>query len=142
MFQVAIVDIDTGVVVTTANTGQQASRLAGQQVEGEGEIEIRFAHLPLPVQVRNQARMHRMNDNPPYRDTAHAMTHWLETCTAVGVRLEVDDRLGVVAPLGLDDLLGLVFQPSDAGRRHYAAYRHRIDSKPWRAQWPGATFIA
>lgn len=43
VFQVAIVDIDTGVVVTTANS---ANRPAGI-VEGPGEIEIRFAHLPL-----------------------------------------------------------------------------------------------
>jgi ABC-type polysaccharide/polyol phosphate transport system ATPase subunit len=43
VFQVAIVDIDTGVVVTTAST---ASRPTGM-VDGPGEIEIRFAHLPL-----------------------------------------------------------------------------------------------
>lgn len=46
VFQVAIVDIDTGVVVTTATTGQRANGLTGI-VEGPGEIEIRFAHLPL-----------------------------------------------------------------------------------------------
>jgi ABC-type polysaccharide/polyol phosphate transport system ATPase subunit len=49
VFQVAIVDIDTGVVVTTANSrpiGQQAKRPIGM-VEGSGEIEITFAHLPL-----------------------------------------------------------------------------------------------
>lgn len=51
VFQVAIVDIDTGVVVTTASTanrpiGEQANRRIGV-VEGPGEIEIRFAHLPL-----------------------------------------------------------------------------------------------
>ena len=50
VFQVAIVDIDTGVVVTTASTGgpigEKANRPIGI-VEGAGEIEIRFAHLPL-----------------------------------------------------------------------------------------------
>ncbi len=51
VFQVAIVDIDTGVVVTTASsanrpTGQPAGGPAGI-VEGPGEIEIRFPHLPL-----------------------------------------------------------------------------------------------
>jgi ABC-type polysaccharide/polyol phosphate transport system ATPase subunit len=51
VFQVAIVDIDTGVVVTTATTanrpsGRRDDGLAGI-VEGPGEIEIRFAHLPL-----------------------------------------------------------------------------------------------
>jgi ABC-2 type transport system ATP-binding protein len=51
VFQVAIVDIDTGVVVTTASTanrpsGQQAIRPSGL-IEGPGEIEIRFPNLPL-----------------------------------------------------------------------------------------------
>ena len=44
VFQVAIVDIDTGVVVTTAST---AGRNAATTVQGPGEIEIRFAQLPL-----------------------------------------------------------------------------------------------
>ena len=44
VFQVAIVDIDTGVVVTTAST---AGRDHTATVQGPGEIEIRFAHLPL-----------------------------------------------------------------------------------------------
>ena len=30
-------------------------------------------------QVRNQARMHLRNGDAPYRDSAHAMTFWLET---------------------------------------------------------------
>ena len=55
VFQVAIVDIDTGVVVTTASTvrpsGHQAIGPSGHQavgvIDGSGEIEIRFAHLPL-----------------------------------------------------------------------------------------------
>ena len=44
VFQVAIVDIDTGVVVTTAST---AGRNTATTVQGPGEIEIRFAQLPL-----------------------------------------------------------------------------------------------
>jgi ABC-type polysaccharide/polyol phosphate transport system ATPase subunit len=44
VFQAAIVDVDTGVVVTTASS---AGRAAGGMVQGPGEIEIRFAHLPL-----------------------------------------------------------------------------------------------
>jgi ABC-type polysaccharide/polyol phosphate transport system ATPase subunit len=44
VFQVAIVDIDSGVVVTTAST---VGRNAATTVQGPGEIEIRFAQLPL-----------------------------------------------------------------------------------------------
>jgi ABC-type polysaccharide/polyol phosphate transport system ATPase subunit len=44
VFQAAIVDVDTGVVVTTAST---AGREAPGLIQGPGEIEIRFAQLPL-----------------------------------------------------------------------------------------------
>jgi ABC-type polysaccharide/polyol phosphate transport system ATPase subunit len=44
VFQAAIVDVETGVVVTTATT---AGRDAAGVVQGDGEIEIRFAQLPL-----------------------------------------------------------------------------------------------
>jgi ABC-type polysaccharide/polyol phosphate transport system ATPase subunit len=43
VFQVAIVDIDTGVVVTTASTANRPTGI----VVGPGDIEFRFAHLPL-----------------------------------------------------------------------------------------------
>ena len=44
VFQAAIVDVETGVIVTTASS---AGRDAAGMVQGPGEIEIRFAHLPL-----------------------------------------------------------------------------------------------
>jgi hypothetical protein len=44
VFQAAIVDVETGVVVTTASS---AGRDSAGVVQGRGEIEIRFAHLPL-----------------------------------------------------------------------------------------------
>ncbi len=45
VFQAAIVDVDTGVVVTTASTAGRDA--AAGMVQGPGEIEIRFSHLPL-----------------------------------------------------------------------------------------------
>jgi hypothetical protein len=112
-----------------------------RQREQRHEAQLAQALPQVEWQVRNQARMHLANGDPPYRDTQHAMRHWLETCTAIGVRLDADDRLQVIAPLGLDDLLNLVFRPTAAGERRREAYRQRIHSKPWRAQWPSATFI-
>jgi hypothetical protein len=111
--------------------------------EREARLEAAL-HRALPEvdwQVRNQARMHEFNGDAPYRDTAHAMTFWLETCTAVGARLTADDGIELVAPQGLDDLMNLVFRPTASGRKHYQAYRERIDTKPWRRRWPSATFI-
>lgn len=110
--------------------------------EREAECERRLgALLPgLPWQVRNQARMHVWKDLPPHRDTADAMTCWLETVTAVGVRLEADDTLTVVAPLGTDDLLGLRCRPTAFGRTRRDEYEARIAAKRWRDLWPKVRF--
>jgi len=111
--------------------------------EREATLEALLARTMPDVewQVRNQARMHEFNGEAPYRDTAHAMTFWLETCTAVGARLTEDEQIELVMPQGLDDLMNLVFRPTESGRKHYRAYRERIDTKPWRRRWPSATFI-
>ena len=100
------------------------------------------AQMPLPWQVRNQARMHVVKkDFPPHRDTAHAMTFWLETVTPVGVRLEADDSLIVVAPLGTNDLLNLRCRPTEFGRLRRSEYDERIASKRWRELWPKVQFL-
>ncbi|MGE0153926.1 MAG: nucleotidyltransferase family protein [Reyranellaceae bacterium] len=114
---------------------------ASRQREAALETRLRAVLPDIEWQVRNQARMHEFNGDPPYRDTAQAMTFWLETCTAVGARLTAEGGIEIIAPQGLDDLMNLVFRPTEAGRKHYAAYRQRIDTKPWRRRWPTATFI-
>ncbi|MBI3198756.1 MAG: nucleotidyltransferase family protein [Rhodospirillales bacterium] len=112
--------------------------------EREFEFEDRLDDLlpGLPWQVRNQARMHVVKKNfPPHRDTAHAMTFWLETVTPIGVRLEADDGLSVIAPLGTDDLLGLRCRPTESGRERRSEYEARIASNRWRELWPKVVFL-
>jgi len=92
-------------------------------------------------QVRNQARMHVWKGVPQHRDTSDAMTCWLETVTAVGVRLEADDSLTVIAPLGIDDLVNLRCQPTAFGRRRRHEYEARVTSKRWRELWPRVRFL-
>jgi uncharacterized protein len=111
--------------------------------EREADYERRLDGLlpGAPWQVRNQARMHVWKDLPPHRSTADAMIYWLETVTAVGVRLEADDRLTVVAPLGTDDLLGLCCRPTAFGRTRRHEYEARIAAKRWRELWPKVRFV-
>jgi hypothetical protein len=96
---------------------------------------------PAPWQVRNQARMHIWKNLPQHRSTADSMTYWLETVTAVGVRLEADDALSVIAPLGTDDLLGLMCRPTPFGRTRRDEYEARIAAKRWRELWPKVRFV-
>jgi hypothetical protein len=111
--------------------------------EREADYERRLDGLlpGLPWQVRNQARMHVWKGLPPHSDTSDAMTYWLETVTAVGVRLEADDSLTVIAPLGTDDLLGLHCRPTAFGRTRRDEYDARIAAKRWRALWPKVQFL-
>jgi hypothetical protein len=90
-------------------------------------------------QVRNPARMHLRNGDPPYRNTEDALRYWLETPTCVAVRLAADGRLTVIAPHGLDDLFALALRPTPQGRRRLDAYRARLAAKDWRGQWPALT---
>ena len=100
-----------------------------------------YALFPAPWQVRNQARMHLPKNLPQHSSTSDAMTCWLETVTAVGVRLERDDTLTVVAPLGTDDLLGLRCRPTAVGRTRRDEYEARIAAKRWRELWPKVRFL-
>ncbi len=106
--------------------------------EAERAIEARlFAAAPeIPWSVKNQARMHLRNADPPYRSTTDALTGWLETPTCVAVRLEAENRLTILAPFGLDDLFGLRVAPTPAGRRKLDQYRARLVAKDWARHWP------
>src|SRR6185436_18011907 len=99
------------------------------------------ALLPAPWEVRNQARMHVWKNLLQHKSTADAMIYWLETVTAVGVRLEADDSLTVIAPLGTDDLLGLLCRPTAFGRARLDEYTARVTSKRWRELWPKVRFV-
>lgn len=107
--------------------------------EAERAREARLARLlpSLPWQLRNQARMHLRNGDAPYRSTADALTHWLETPTAVAARLGPGGGPELLAPLGVADLLGLVLRPTPhAKAARMAAFRARIAAKDWLATWP------
>ncbi len=111
--------------------------------EREYEFEDRLDDLlpGLPWQVRNQARMHVKKELPQHQSTAHSMTFWLETVTAVGVRLEADDTLSVVAPLGVEDLVNLRCRPTAYGQARRDEYEARIAQKRWRELWPRVRFL-
>lgn len=109
---------------------------AGREREADAEARLARAFAGTAWEVRNQARMHVAKGLPPHRDTAHAMTFWLETPTAVGIRLDADDTLAVIAPFGVDDLLDLACRPTSWGATRRADYEARIAAKRWLAHWP------
>ena len=100
-----------------------------------------FADLPVPVEIRNEARVHLWYGEkfgtsapPPFRSAAEPIAGFAAVCCCVGVTVARDGRTAVHAPYGFDDLFGLVVRPNPAS----PAPRHLYEAKAgrWRAQWP------
>jgi hypothetical protein len=105
-------------------------------------LAARFAHLPLPVQVRNQARVHlwfpQKFGTPfqPLTSSAEMLGRYASKTHAVGVRLEADDTMTTVAPFGFDDVFSFRITPNPA-----LANKKAHEAKAARAQsmWPEVT---
>lgn len=95
----------------------------------------------VPWSVKNQARMHTRNRTKAYRNTEDAMRYWLETPTAVAVRLGSDGRLAVLAPYGLDDLFRMIIRPTPKARLRMDQFESRLSQKPWLRIWPDLKVI-
>jgi uncharacterized protein len=112
----------------------------------EVEAALR-ARLPsVPWQAKNQAAVHVWYPRrfglrvEPFASAAEAVATFPETATAVAVRLEPDDRLTVVAPYGLDDLLGLVHRHNPR-RATVELYEQRLAAKRIAERWPRVTIV-
>lgn len=111
-----------------------APRVLDPQADADFEVALR-RRCEAPWSVKNQARMHLRNGDRPYRDCADALCHWAETCTAVALRL-VGERLELLAPLGVDDLLALKVRPTAHFAGKPEVYRRRLREKNWTTRWP------
>ncbi|MEZ5823942.1 MAG: nucleotidyltransferase family protein [Geminicoccaceae bacterium] len=87
-------------------------------------------------EVRNQARMHERHGDPPYSDIADALAHWMETPTAVAVRMNGNDHMEFVHPVGLGDLMDMIVRPTPARACSLAGFDARMAKKRWPEIWP------
>lgn len=106
-------------------------------VDAALEATLRCLRPDLDWSVKNQARMHVRNGDPPYMSVAAAMRRWPETATAVAVRRTGSDDCEIAAPFGLDDLFGLIVRPTPryAAEKH-AVFLDRVSQKGWLTAWP------
>ena len=103
-----------------------------------------FADLPIPVEIRNEARVHLWyaerfgTPAPPFRDCADAIDSFAAVCCCYGVTIGPDGEPRVYAPHGYDDLFSMVVRPN---RR--LAPRHVYETKAarWQRQWPELTVL-
>lgn len=93
----------------------------------------------LPWSIKNQARMHIRNGDPPYLSTSDAMRYWVEVETAIGARLDTATaRLELVAPFGIAALFASTITPNPK-RSKPEVFAARVQAKGWLTTWPRLT---
>jgi uncharacterized protein len=104
-----------------------------------------FADLPVPVEIRNEGRVHLWYADhfaapapPPFRSCAEAIDAFAAVCCSVGVTVDSRGRPRLYAPYGLSDLFDLVVRPNRA-----QAPRHVYEAKAarWQQHWPELTVL-
>lgn len=108
-------------------------------------VAARFSGLPLPVQARNQARVHLWfnekfgaTEFTPLSSSAEMLGRYASKAHALGARLQADDRLRIDAPFGLDDVFGFRVAPNPV-----LPNKATHDKKAARAKaiWPEITVV-
>ncbi|MCC5635419.1 nucleotidyltransferase family protein [Nostoc sp. CHAB 5844] len=101
----------------------------------------------VPWEITNQAGVHIWFESvfghnvTPLSSLEEAIATWPEYTTAVGVTLEANNNIRVIAPFGLNDLFGIVVRRNPA-RVSVETYRKRIEQKQYMARWPMVTVIS
>ncbi|WP_078380599.1 nucleotidyltransferase family protein [Sutcliffiella halmapala] len=109
-----------------------------KEVEKVLEEELKALLPCIPWSVKNQARMHTVNKLAPYTSSIDAISKFPETATALGVKLDLDNRLILAAPCGLDDVINLRVRPTDFFKEteeRREIYQARLRKKNWIAIW-------
>ncbi len=103
-----------------------------------------FAHSALPVEIRNQARVHlwfkqRFGlDYAPLTNGDEAMDRFASKTHSVGIRLEPDDSLSLYAPFGLDDMFSFRLVPNTVLDNRVG---HQTKGLRAKEVWPELTLV-
>jgi hypothetical protein len=105
------------------------------------------ARLPgVPWEVTNQAGVHLWFESyfghpvELLRSLEEAVASWPEFATSVGIRLEMDGSLSVIAPHGLDDLFSVIVRRNPT-RVSVETYRRRVAQKRYAERWPKVSIV-
>jgi hypothetical protein len=107
-----------------------------ESIDKEYEMTLKRKDKGLKWSVKNQARMHSRNADPPYSSIVEAISRWTETATAIAVTIDQHEKIAFIAPFGITDLINLIIRPTPAGMENIEVYKKRIKEKKWQVLWP------
>lgn len=112
----------------------------------EKEIEAKLYSLApnIPWSVKNQARMHLKNDMPPYTSSIDGISKFPETVTALGVKLDYQSDVKLIAPWGVHDVVNLKVRPTPSftSGDKIKIYQNRVREKEWKNTWKNIRIYA
>lgn len=118
------------------------SQQTAPEVDWKLDEELKHKFPIAEWEVRNQARMHYVNNFEPYRSTEDGIAHWVETATCVGVRTK-RGKFEYLFCHGTDDLFNLVARPIEVFQvpELLPTFYDRIRKKGWQKRWPHLCII-
>lgn len=110
----------------------------------EQSLETKLMNMDatIPWSVKNQARMHVVNNMPPYSSSVDAISKFPETATSLGVTLNEKSNVILTAPCGIEDVLSLQVRPTAhflESKERLHIYTNRVIKKNWKSKWPSIT---
>lgn len=113
-----------------------------EAIEKQFEIQLKQIISYIPWSVKNQARMHVVNNIPSYLSSVDAISKFPETATALGLKLDDQDNVVMTAPCGIDDVLKMHIKPTpyfSECKDRAAIYEKRIVQKNFKDKWNKVT---
>ena len=103
----------------------------------EQSLETKLMNMDatIPWSVKNQARMHVVNNMPPYSSSVDAISKFPETATSLGVTLDEKNNVILTA-------LSLQVRPTAhflESKERIHMYKNRVIKKNWQSKWPSIT---
>lgn len=89
--------------------------------------------------IENFAFSHIDNNDAPYSVLDDGLSKQLMTIMSIGVTLDSNGRLKLIAPLGIKDLTNCVVRPTPIVYNHperILLITEKIEAKHWRKKWP------
>ena len=82
--------------------------------------------------------MHVANNIPPYSSAVDAISKFPETATALGVKLDYENKLKLTAPHGIKDVINMVVKPTPffrVSKDRMMIFEKRVSEKKWQSIW-------
>jgi len=109
-----------------------------EEVEKQLEHKLKSMNPAIPWSVKNEARMHLVNNLLPYSSSVDAISKFPETATALGLALDERGQVVLAAPCGIEDVLQLLLRPTPyfaESEERMRIYEERLAKKNWTSIW-------